>query len=108
LPSPETLNDDEVARLFQTILAQLALHNVAFHMCEHYTPRAAYELLKTHILPEHGAHPDLPRIGYTMNFDTSEFCEECSAAYELEDDDLGTDFDAGDSDPDSPSDDVPF
>lgn len=108
MPNSDALSDDEVATLFQTILAQLALHNVAFHMCEHYTPRAAYELLRTHILPEHGAHPDLPRIGYTMNFDTSEFCPECGAEYEIEDDDMESDFDAGDSDPDSSTDDVPF
>lgn len=107
LPPPEAMNDTQVAELVVTILAQLALHNIAFHMCEHFTPRSAYELLRSNILPENGAHPDLPRIGYTMNFDTSEFCDQCRAKYE-DDDDYETEFDVDDSDPESPTGDVPF
>ncbi len=110
LPSSDSLNDDEVAALFRTILAQLALHNIAFHMCEHFTPRGAYELLRGHILPEHGAHPDLPRIGYTMNFDTAEFCDDCQAEADRKYGKSDTDFDASDPDTDPPldDDDVPF
>ncbi len=82
LPPESLLDDEQVARLFNTILMQLALHNVAFHMCEHFTPRSGYTLLVNEILPEHGTHPELPRIGYTMNFDSSEFCEECKAEFD--------------------------
>jgi len=82
LPPAESLDDTEVERLFNTILIQLAQHNVAFHMCEHFTPRMGYELLRDTILREFGTHPELPRIGYTMNFDSSEFCDECEAESE--------------------------
>ena len=112
LPSSDSLNDDDVAALFRTILAQLALHNIAFHMCEHFTPRGAYELLRGHILPEHGAHPDLPRIGYTMNFDTAEFCDDCQEEADRKYGKADSDIDAGDADSNSetdlPDDDVPF
>ncbi len=82
LPPPEALDDSAAADLFNKILIQLARHNVAFHMCEHYTPRMGYELLRNTILREFGTHPELPRIGYTMNFDSSEFCTECDAEFE--------------------------
>ncbi len=82
LPPANSLDDEQVARLFNTILAQLARHNVAFHMCEHFTPRSGYTLLVEEILREHGTHPELPRIGYTMNFDTSEYCDVCDAEFE--------------------------
>ena len=81
LPPESALDDEQVARLFNTILMQLALHNVAFHMCEHFTPRTGYSLLVDQILREHGTHPELPRIGYTMNFDSSEYCAECAAEF---------------------------
>jgi hypothetical protein len=82
LPPVASLNDQQVATLFNTILKQLARHNVAFHMCEHYTPRLGYSLLVDEILRDYGTHPELPRIGYTMNFDTSEFCKECDDEFE--------------------------
>jgi hypothetical protein len=82
LPSAESLDDEQVACQLNHVLARLALHNVAFHMCEHFTPRTAYKLLLETILPEESTHPELPRIGYTMNFDTSESCDECAADFE--------------------------
>ena len=82
LPPASSLDDEQVAALFNTILKQLALHNVAFHMCEHFTPRKGYTLLVEEILREYGTHPELPRIGYTMNFDTAESCDECTAEFE--------------------------
>ncbi|MBS0204892.1 MAG: hypothetical protein JSS49_18450 [Planctomycetes bacterium] len=82
LPPEEALSDQQVAELFNVILKQLALHNVAFHMCEHFTPRGGYQLLVNQILREYGIHPELPRIGYTMSFDTSEFCAECAADFD--------------------------
>lgn len=115
LPPPEALRDNEVAHLFNQILIQLARHNVAFHMCEHYTPRMGYELLRNTILREFGTHPELPRIGYTMNFDSSEFCAECDAEFErryaqrhpeaqVQDFDIDTDSDVEPPD----DDDIPF
>jgi hypothetical protein len=109
LPPAETLDDPQVESLFQTILAQLARHNVAFHMCEHYTPRMGYVLLVEEILKDYGAHPELPRIGYTMNFDTSEHCEECAAKFDREFEDYEKRMgDRDDPDLEKPSDDLPF
>ena len=76
--------DAQVAQALTVILMRLALHNVAFHMCEHFTPRAAYELLVDDILRNEETHPELPRIGFTMNFDTGEYCDECAAEYDGE------------------------
>lgn len=113
LPPESTLSDTQVAELFNAILKQLALHNVAFHMCEHFTPRGGYELLVNQILREYGIHPDLPRIGYTMSFDTSEFCAECEAEFDdrygAEHSESGPDdLDVDSSPDDQPSDDPPF
>jgi hypothetical protein len=111
LPPEQSLDDERIFELFNTILKELARHNVAFHMCEHFTPRAGYALLVNQILPEYGTHPELPRIGYTMNLDTSEFCDECAAAFDREFGETTTDLDSLDDniDPDSISDDdVPF
>lgn len=82
LPPADSLDEQQVTQLFNTILIELARHNVAFHMCEHFTPRSGYVLLVEEILPQYGTHPELPRIGYTMNFDTAEHCEECDAEFE--------------------------
>lgn len=116
LPPVDTLNDGQVAALLNTILIQLAHHNVAFHMCEHFTPRAAYTLLVDEILRQYGTHPDLPRIGFTMNFDTSEFCDECEAEFDRKyaDEFSSSGGDEADPDPTSedselpPDDDLPF
>ena len=108
LPPSGALDDEQVFKLFNTILAQLARHNVAFHMCEHFTPRQGYQLLVDEILREYGTHPELPRIGYTMNFDTSEYCEQCDAEFEQRYADRKTDRKADDPGDDFPDGEVPF
>ena len=89
LPPVDSLQDSQASGLVNAILKQLALHNIAFHMCEHFTPRMAYDLLVNEILRDYGTHPELRRIGYTMNFDTSEFCDDCAAEFERDHPDLG-------------------
>jgi len=109
LPPAEAMDDEQVARQLNRILSRLALHNVAFHMCEHSTPRSAYKLLLERILPEQSTHPELPRIGFTMNFDTSEFCEECDAEFERRDAERRSNRGPDDlSDDNAPDDDVPL
>jgi hypothetical protein len=85
LPPADSLDDQQVVCQLNLILSRLALHNIAFHMCEHFTPRNAYKLLLETILPEESTHPELPRIGFTMNFDTAESCDECAAEFERRD-----------------------
>ena len=82
VPRPESLDDEQVAQALNSILMELALHNVALHMCEHYTPRTAYELLVNDILRNEETHPDLPRSDMTQNFDTSSYCAECDAEFQ--------------------------
>ncbi len=111
VPSSESLDDEQVAQALNSILMQLALHNIALHMCEHFTPRTAYELLVNDILRNEETHPDLPRWDMTQNFDTSSYCPECDAEFERRYAERKSQNDAtngdtlGDFDPDS---DVPF
>ncbi len=111
VPPPASLDDEQVAQALNSILMQLALHNIALHMCEHFTPRTAYELLVNDILRNEATHPDLPRSDMTQNFDTSSYCAECDAEFqrryaERKSQNDSTNGDTlGDFDPDS---DVPF
>ncbi len=111
VPPPESLNEEQVALALNSILMELALHNVALHMCEHFTPRTAYELLVNDILRNEETHPELPRSDMTQNFDTSSYCAECDAEFERRYAERKSRNDStngdtpGDFDPDS---DVPF
>ena len=111
VPPPESLNDEQVVQALNSILMELALHNVALHMCEHFTPRSAYELLVNDILRNEETHPELPHSDMTQNFDTCWYCPECDAEFErryaerkAQNDSTNGDT-LGDFDPDG---DVPF
>ncbi len=77
VPPSESLDEDQVAQALTAILMQLALHNISLHMCEHFTPRAAYELLVNEILRHEEVHPELARSDMTQSFDTGTHCAEC-------------------------------
>ena len=77
VPPSESLDEEQVAQGLTAILMQLALHNISLHMCEHFTPRAAYELLVNEILRHEEVHPELAGSDMTQNFDTSVACTEC-------------------------------
>jgi len=78
----DQLSDDEVEGSLKGILAELALFGIAFALCEHFTPRDAYHLLLTEILPNERAHPELRGTGWVTNFMTHDFCPECEAEAE--------------------------
>ncbi len=84
LPSPDDLDDKEVARVFKSVLAELALCHIALDMCEHFTPREAYRLLLDEIFKEPSLHPELRRTQWVQHFMTSEYCKECEAEMDRE------------------------
>ncbi len=84
LPDPEKLNDRQIEIVFKSLLAELALHNIAIHVCGHFTPRDAYRLLLDKILIEDRAHPEIRGTGWVQGFMTSEYCKTCEEEAERE------------------------
>lgn len=84
LPKPEDLDDDEVEGVLKNLLGQMALFGVAFHICEHFTPRKAYKLLVEKVFWEEGVFDQLRGTGWVQGFMTSEYCPECEATQENE------------------------
>lgn len=101
-PAVDTLDHKAVEAQLKSIVGQLALFNIAFDICEHFTPREAYRILTEKILPNECGHPTLAGTGWITHFATHEFCRECDAG--LEDDD----FDEQDTAAGGPQEDVPF
>jgi hypothetical protein len=81
----ELLNDHQVEATLQVLLARLARHGVALDMCEHFTPREAYQLMLDRILPEESIAMKLVDNGYIQHFSTHEFCPSCLEQAEVED-----------------------
>jgi hypothetical protein len=82
LPRPETLDDEAVEGELKGLLVQLAMVNVAIHVCEHFTPRDCYRLLLDEILNDHDAFAEIIGTGWVQNYMTSEFCSQCEAQAE--------------------------
>jgi len=82
IPPPDRFDDDEVESLLKMILGQLAVKGIALSLCEHYTPRDAYELLRNEILPNQKAYKELAGTGWVQHFMTSEHCAACDAEFE--------------------------
>lgn len=102
LARPEDLDDEQVKVAFHTVLGQLALAGIALDMCEHFTPRDAYQLLLDKILFEERVFPQLRGTQWVTHFMTSEFCKECEAKWEreFEEKERKRELDAGEKGPD--------
>jgi hypothetical protein len=74
---PEQLDDQQIEQSLKTLLAELALYNVALHVCEHFTPRETYRLLLEQICNEERAFPQLRGTQWVQHFSTSDFCQRC-------------------------------
>jgi hypothetical protein len=85
LPEPEELSEDELECKLKVILARLALIGVALDVCEHYSIRDCYQLLKETILPKTTAYGELIGTGWVQHSCTYDYCKKCQA--ELDDDD---------------------
>jgi hypothetical protein len=82
LPDPDAIDDERAETELKCLVGQMALWGIALDICEHYTPRDAYRLLVTEILPNHRAHPELRGTGWVQHFMTCEHCPQCDAEAE--------------------------
>lgn len=82
LPEPDELSERQAEVQLKAVLGQLALFGVALDVCEHFTARDAYRLLKEHILPEGRILPELRGSHWVEHFTTHEHCAECAAQAE--------------------------
>ncbi|HUW61625.1 MAG TPA: hypothetical protein VMZ06_11510 [Candidatus Bathyarchaeia archaeon] len=80
----DELNDKEVEAELKTLLARMAMLGIALDVCEHFTPRDCYRLLKDKVLPEPHAYAELIGTGWVTHIPTYEYCEICEAMAELE------------------------
>ncbi len=84
LPRPAGLSNAEIESALKRLLARMAEHGISLDVCEHFTPRDAYELLLDEICPFELTHPDLEATRWVQHFSTSDFCEVCEAEFERE------------------------
>lgn len=84
LPRPDGLPEAEIEAALKQLLAKLAEHGISLDVCEHFTPRDAYELLLEEICPFELTHPELEATRWVQHFSTSDFCETCEAEFERE------------------------
>ncbi|MDX9971625.1 MAG: hypothetical protein RBU21_01405 [FCB group bacterium] len=84
LPPPDDFSDEEVEARLKSVLMRLAKLGVKLDVCEHYTPRACYILLRETILPEGESYPELVGTGWVTHLSTSDDCPECDAQFEKE------------------------
>ncbi|WP_254512226.1 hypothetical protein [Anatilimnocola floriformis] len=82
--SVDIVSEEDAVEELRKLLARLAWHCVAVHMCEHSTARETYRWLVDDLLPEECVHPRLGPTGYTRHYDTGEDCAECDAKFERE------------------------
>jgi len=82
LRSPDELDDAAVEAELKALLAQLALFGIAFDVCEHCTPRDAYRLLVTEVLPKEHGYPEMRGTGWVQHYSTSDYCAQCDAEAE--------------------------
>jgi hypothetical protein len=94
LPKPDMIENEQQAwDMLNKLLAAMAVHGVAFAMCEHFTAKQAYKLLIEELLPQAHVHPDLVSTGFMQHYDSHEVCDECQAEYGDFQDDHGLDDD---------------
>lgn len=101
LPCAGGLSNEEVEKRLKTMLVQLAIINVALDVCEHYTPRDCYRLLRDRLLHEAAAYPEMIGTGWTQHMCTFEYCERCAAEFDAEYENSRQDVDEEESDEDS-------
>jgi hypothetical protein len=84
LPAPEDLDDEKVESQLKSLLGQMAMLGVALDVCEHYSPRDCYRLLRDTILPDNTTYEELIGTGWVTHVMTSEYCKACEEKFERE------------------------
>jgi len=84
LRPPEEFDEEEVEAELKALLARLAVLGIALDVCEHFTPRDCYRLLRDKILSEPHAFAELVGTGWMHHVATYEYCPECQASDGLE------------------------
>ncbi len=77
LPPDGELDDARIEAELKGLLVQLAMVGVALDVCEHFTPRDCYRLLRDKVLLEPNAYPELVGTGWVQHVSTWEYCKEC-------------------------------
>ncbi|MBI4556620.1 MAG: hypothetical protein HY706_03485 [Candidatus Hydrogenedentes bacterium] len=98
LPPPAELDDEEVEMRLKVLLSSLARIGVALDVCEHFTPRDCYALLREKILPKENVFGELAGTGWVQHMCTYEYCAECEAEFEAKYEEREK-RDAGDKEP---------
>lgn len=81
-PPDQIASEEDAKSLLEALLDQLDVHNVAIHVCDHFSALDTYRWLVEEILPEATIHPELPRIGFIENFTNYETCQKCAAEFD--------------------------
>ncbi|MBM3288594.1 MAG: hypothetical protein FJY92_00435 [Candidatus Hydrogenedentes bacterium] len=84
LPAPEDLDDEQVESRLGGLLAQMAMLGVALDVCEHFTPRDCYRLLRDRVLHDGAVFEELIGTGWVTHIPTSEYCEACDKKFDEE------------------------
>lgn len=77
LPAPFEVDEEEAAALVASLLMELALLNVAVHLCEHCTMKEGYRYIVEELLHEGEVHPDLKTTGWVQHYNYAETCPDC-------------------------------
>lgn len=88
LPQPDDLDDATAEAELKVLLGRMAMLGVALNVCDHCTPREAYRMLIEQILPDSGVFEPLIGTHWVQHLMTHEYCEQCEAEYDAEDEHL--------------------
>lgn len=91
LKPDEQLDDDQVESALKVLLGQLAFVGVALDVCEHFSPRDCYRLLREKVLDEPSRYTELIGSGWVQHICTWEHCQACEAEAEAKYKDLDVD-----------------
>jgi hypothetical protein len=90
LPDPAGLSDSQVEQALKAALAQMAMFGTALDVCEHFSMRDAYVLLRDRLRVHERIHPEIQGTQWVWHFSTSDYCKQCGAEFENADDDEQT------------------
>jgi hypothetical protein len=78
------LDDIQAEAALKGLLVQMAMVGVALDVCEHFTPRDCYRLLRDKVLLQPNAYPGLVGTGWGQHVMTCEHCSKCEAEWKTD------------------------